>query len=65
MLSALLGPLAYVVYKKPGNITNVYQVTKALLLGGLLTPLAVSMHSRIYEARFVESSPVINQLVPQ
>lgn len=63
MLGALFGPLAYVGYRKPANLTSVFEVTKALLLGGLLTPLAVSLHSRIYEGRFVESSPIINQLV--
>lgn len=38
------------------------EVAKYLVLGGLIAPLAVLVHSRVYEGRFVESSPLIEEL---
>lgn len=63
MTTALFAPLVYSVWKKRSNITKPAVVAGTLLLGGLLTPFAVSLHTRVYEARFVESSKVIDSLV--
>jgi hypothetical protein len=48
MTTALFAPLALTVWKRRSNITRPVKVATALLLGGLLTPLAVSLHTRIY-----------------
>lgn len=53
MTTALFAPLVYSVWKKRSNITKPAVVAGTLLIGGLLTPFAVSLHTRVYEARFV------------
>lgn len=60
MTTALLAPLVYCASKNRAVLTNPVKITVSLLVGGLLSPIAVSLHSRVYEARFVESSPVID-----
>jgi hypothetical protein len=60
MAGALLGPLIYqIVFKKmPKSATlskkllGVY-LAKPIVIGGILSPVAVALHSRIYEGRFV------------
>lgn len=63
MGTALFGPLIYAVFKKRSAITNPVTVAGSLIVGGLLAPFAVALHTRIYEARFVESNRLINKLV--
>jgi hypothetical protein len=60
MAGALIGPFIYqIAFKKiPKSATlskklfAVY-LSKPLIIGGILAPVAVALHSRIYEARFV------------
>lgn len=63
MTTALLAPLVYTVARKRSNLWNPLRVAGSLIVGGLLTPFAVAVHTRIYEARFVESNRLINKLV--
>jgi hypothetical protein len=64
MISALFAPLVYTISRRSKAKLTVLSISKALLIGGVLTPVAVALHERIYEARFVESSRVIDALVP-
>ncbi len=63
MTTALLAPFALAVWSKKFKAFNTYTIATNLIVGGLLTPVAVALHSRIYEARFVDSSKVIDNLV--
>lgn len=63
MTAALVGPIATAFYLKRPYLNRPHVFGKYLLFGGLLSPAAVALHTRIYEARFVDSSPVIDQLV--
>lgn len=48
MATALFGPLIYTVAKKPSVITNPVIVAGSLIVGGLIAPFAVALHTRIY-----------------
>lgn len=53
MATALFAPLVYTVAKSRSNLRNPAAIAGSLIVGGLLAPFAVSLHTRIYEARFV------------
>lgn len=63
MTTALLAPLVYTIASSRTNLRNPYAIAGSLIAGGILAPFAVSLHTRIYEARFVESNRLINKLV--
>lgn len=48
MATALLAPLGYAIWTKRAKCFNPYTITVSLLIGGLLTPFAVALHTRIY-----------------
>lgn len=48
MTAALLGPLALAAYRKRPYLTRPYVLGKYLIYGGLLAPLAVALHTRVY-----------------
>lgn len=62
-LAAFVGPLALQAYRRPGSLRSVSKVGLNLILGAALTPFATALYSRIYEARYVESNELIDQLV--
>lgn len=63
MVSALVGPLAYYLAFKRNRVSGFRSTAILLGLGAVLTPLAGSVYTRVYEGRFVESSKVIEELV--
>lgn len=63
MTTALFGPLAYFLAFKRKRVFNTRTFATLLGFGGLITPLASSLYTRIYEGRFVENSSIINDLV--
>lgn len=53
MVTALVAPLAYTIYRRPANARSIRKIATAAIIGGLLSPVAVALHERVYEGRFV------------
>lgn len=60
MTATLFAPLAYFVAFRRNYLKSIKSVSALLFFGGLMTPFAGSLFSRVYEARFVENSEVID-----
>ena len=60
MTGALFAPLAYYLAFRRYFVRNIKAVSILLFFGGLMTPFAGSLYSRVYEARFVENSSIID-----
>lgn len=65
MLSGLFTPIAWSLYQTRGKYRQPFiSVGFNLITGALLMTLMSSLYTRVYEARFVENSDLIDRMVP-